>query len=43
MPRLKAALIAKEVYKLALISQRHLSAEELKEFLSDSFKLLESL
>ena len=39
----KAALIAKEVYKLALISQRHLSAEELKEFLSDSFKLLESL
>ena len=39
----KAALIAKEVYMLALISQRHLSAEELKEFLSDSFKLLESL
>ena len=39
----KADLIAKEVYKLALISQRHLSAEELKEFLSDSFKLLESL
>ena len=39
----KAALMAREIYKLALISQRHLSAEELKDFLSDSFKLLESL
>ena len=39
----KAALVAGEIYKLALISQRHLSADELKEFLSDSFKLLETL
>ena len=39
----KAMLIASEIYKLALISQRHLSADELKEFLNDSFKLLERL
>ena len=39
----KATLMAREIYKLALISQRHLSADELKDFLSDSFKLLESL
>lgn len=39
----KAALMASEIYKLALISQRHLSADELKEFLSDSFKVLEML
>lgn len=39
----KACLMASEIYKLALISQRHLSADELKEFLSDSFKLLEIL
>ena len=38
-----ASLMAAEIYKLALISQRQLSAEELKEFLSDSFKLLERL
>ena len=36
----KAKLIASEIYRLALISQRHLTAEELKSFLSDSFKLL---
>ena len=39
----KAALMASAVYKLAIISQRHLSAEELKEFLSDSYKILENL
>ena len=39
----KASLMASAIYKLALISQRHLSAEELKEFLSDSFRILETL
>lgn len=39
----KAKLIASEIYKLALISQRHMSADELKSFLSDSFRLLEML
>ena len=39
----KASLMASAIYKLALISQRHLSAEELKDFLSDSFKILETL
>ncbi len=39
----KASLMASEIYKLALISQRHLSADELKEFLTDSFKLLERM
>ena len=39
----KATLMAREIYKLALISQRHLSADELKDFLSDSFMLLETL
>ena len=39
----KAKLIANEVYRLALISQRHMTAEELKTFLSDSFKILEML
>ena len=39
----KAKLIASEVYRLALISQRHMTAEELKAFLSDSFKILEML
>ena len=37
----KTKIIAHQVYMLALITQRQLSAEELKEFLSDSFKLLE--
>ena len=39
----KAKLIASEVYRLALISQRHMTAEELRAFLSDSFKILEML
>jgi len=37
----KASMIAREVYSLALMSQRHMSADELKAFLSNSFKLLE--
>ena len=36
----KARLIATEIYRLALISQRHMTAEELKAFLADSFKIL---
>ena len=36
----KATLMANEIYRLALISQRHMTADELKAFLSDSFKLL---
>ncbi len=36
----KARLIASEIYRLALISQRHMTADELKAFLSDSFKIL---
>ena len=36
----KARLIASEIYRLALISQRHMTAEEMKAFLSDSFKIL---
>ncbi len=39
----KAELIANEVYKLALISQRTLSADELKDFLSNSISILELL
>ena len=39
----KAKIIANEVYKLALISQRHLSADELKDFLADTVKILEVL
>ncbi len=38
--REKARLMATEIYRLALISQRHMTAEELKAFLADSFKLL---
>lgn len=38
--REKAKLMANEIYKLSLMSQRHMTAEELKAFLSDSFKLL---
>ncbi len=38
--REKAELIASEIYRLALLSQRHLTAEEMKAFLSDSFKLI---
>ena len=36
----KSKLIASEIYRLALISQRHMTAEEMKSFLSDSFKIL---
>ncbi len=39
----KAALIASAIYKLALISQRHLTAEELRDFLTESTKILEIL
>jgi HSP90 family molecular chaperone len=38
----KAKIIAHQVYMLALLSQRQLKADELREFLSDSFKLLEN-
>ena len=38
--REKASLIANEIYRLALISQRRMTADELKAFLSDSFKIL---
>jgi HSP90 family molecular chaperone len=37
----KTKIIAHQVYMLALLSQRQLNADELREFLSDSFKLLE--
>jgi molecular chaperone HtpG len=36
----KAKLIASEIYRLALISQRHMTADEMKAFLSDSFKIM---
>ena len=36
----KAKLMAKEIYRLALISQRHMTADELKAFLQDSFMIL---
>ena len=39
----KASLMASEVYKLALMSQRHMTANELKDFLADSFRLLEMI
>lgn len=39
----KAELIARDIYKLALISQRQLTADELKAFLADSYRLLEML
>ena len=38
----KAELIAKQVYTLALLAQRQLSAKELQTFLTDSFTLLEN-
>ena len=37
----KAEKIASHIYKLALLSQRKLSAEEMKDFLSGSFEILE--
>lgn len=39
----KAALLAQHILHLATISQRKLSAEELKKFLSDSYSLLSML
>jgi HSP90 family molecular chaperone len=36
----KARLMALEIYRLALMSQKRMSADELKSFLSDSFTLL---
>lgn len=36
----KAKLMASEIYRLALMSQRQMSADEMRAFLSDSFKLL---
>ena len=36
----KALLMAKDIYRLALISQRQMTADELTAFLADSFKLL---
>ena len=39
----KAKAIAKQIFYLSLISQRNLTAEEMKEFLSDSFGMLEKL
>lgn len=39
----KAETIASYIYKLALISQRKLTAEEMEEFLSDGFGILELL
>ena len=38
-----AKAMAKQVYTLALIGQRQLSADELSDFLSNSFELLERL
>ena len=37
----KAELIAREIYKLAVLAQRRMSADELRSFLADSFKILE--
>ena len=37
----KTKIVAHQVYMLALLTQRQLNADELQEFLSDSFKLLE--
>ncbi len=38
----KAKRVAKQIYTLALISQRQLSAQELEQFLSDSYNFLNS-
>ena len=37
----KAEIIANYIYKLALISQRKLSQEEMEEFLAEGFDILE--
>lgn len=39
----RAALMASYIYKLALLSQRRLSAEEMSSFLEDGFAILERL
>ena len=39
----KAEKIAKQIYTLALLSQRQLTADELQNFLTDSFDMLEQL
>lgn len=39
----KAARISKEIWTLCLLSHRRLTADELKEFLADSYGLLEAL
>ena len=39
----KAELLARQIYSLSLLAQRRLSAEELEQFLSGSFSLLELL
>ena len=39
----RAHRIATHVYKLALLSQRHLSAEEMSDFLDESYSILERL
>ncbi|MBE6612172.1 MAG: molecular chaperone HtpG [Ruminococcaceae bacterium] len=39
----KAKMIAKQIYTLALLSQRQLTADELQDFLTGSFDLLENL
>ena len=39
----KAERIAKQIYTLALLSQRQLTADELQSFLTDSFDMLEQL
>ena len=35
--------IAKQIYTLSLLSQRRLTAEELKSFLNESFGILENI
>ncbi len=39
----KASKLAKQIYTLALLAQRQLTAEELQSFLSDSFDMLENI
>ena len=39
----KAERIAKQIYTLALLSQRQLTADELQSFLTDSFDMLEQI
>lgn len=39
----KAKQVAKQIYSLALLSQRQLTADELRSFMSDSFDLLENI